>query len=224
MSFMSYYFEKLTFYGAIYGGILAGCIYTGAGFSGLLALGFFFVAALMATSWKKTIKIQRGWAERKPGRRNAIQVLANGSIAGLCAICSYFYPQKAMLFELMLVGSLSAAISDTLASELGVIYGKNQYNILTWKKGRRGDNGVISFEGIVAGIVGSIGLAIVFTLMQENGRHFYWIIIAGLSGNLIDSILGASLENKGLISNEVVNCINTLSGAIVMCVFYFLSM
>jgi uncharacterized protein (TIGR00297 family) len=140
----------------------------------------------------------------------------------LCGIFSYLYPEETLLFQLMLIGSLSAAISDTLSSELGVIYGKYQYNILTGKKGIRGANGVISLEGLVAGIFGSLILAAIFTLMNGNGNHFYWIIIAGLFGNLIDSLLGATMENRGIISNDVVNVINTLSGAIMMSVMYFL--
>ena len=222
MSFLSYYFKKLSFYGAVCGGILAASIYIGAGFTGLLSLGFFFLVASLATSWKISMKIQRGWAEKKRGRRNFQQVLANGGVAGLCGIFSYLYPEETLLFQLMLIGSLSAAISDTLSSELGVIYGKYQYNILTGKKGIRGANGVISLEGLVAGIFGSLIMAAIFTLMNGNGNHFYWIIIAGLFGNLIDSLLGATMENRGIISNDVVNVINTLSGAIMMSVMYFL--
>ena len=221
MSYLSFYFKKLTFHGAIWGGLLACCIYLGAGFTGLVLLGFFFLSASLVTSWKLHDKTKLGFAEKEKGMRNASQVLANGGIAGLCGLCGYLLSESAWLFELMLAGSLSAAIADTFASELGVIYGKRHYHILSGKKGRRGDNGIISLEGTLAGVAGSIALSALFILMRGGGYHFYWIILAGIVGNFVDSILGASFENKGLLTNEGVNVLNTLSGALTIGILYY---
>jgi len=221
MSYLSFYFKKLSLHGAIWGGLLASCIYIGIGFTGLLLLGFFFFSASIVTSWKFDDKTKLGFAEKEQGRRNSSQVLANGGIAGLCGLSGYLFSESAWLFELMLAGSLSAAIADTFASELGVIYGKQHYQILTGKKGKRGDNGVISLEGTLAGVVGSLSLSAFFILMRGVGNHFYWIILAGIAGNFIDSVLGAIFENSGLISNDVVNVLNTLSGALTIGILYF---
>jgi uncharacterized membrane protein len=49
-----------------------------------------------------------------------------------------------------------------------------------------------------------------------------WIIVAGTIGNLADSILGASLERKGFIKNDVVNFLNTLFAAIASLMLYYL--
>jgi uncharacterized membrane protein len=40
-------------------------------------------------------------------------------------------------------------------------------------------------------------------------------LLAGFTGNIADSILGASLERKGWIKNDLVNLLNTLVAALV---------
>ena len=39
------------------------------------------------------------------------------------------------------------------------------------------------------------------------------VAAAGLAGALIDSLLGASFERRGLLDNEAPNCLATLAGA-----------
>ena len=42
------------------------------------------------------------------------------------------------------------------------------------------------------------------------------IILAAIIGNLADSVLGASLERKHYLGNDVVNFLNTLTSALVV--------
>jgi len=48
--------------------------------------------------------------------------------------------------------------------------------------------------------------------------NFCLIIIAGTAGNLTDSILGAVLERRGIIGNNMVNFLNTLTAALLVIV------
>ena len=48
---------------------------------------------------------------------------------------------------------------------------------------------------------------------RDDKRPWLWIILAGVTGNVVDSVLGASLERKGWIGNNVVNFLNTAVGA-----------
>ena len=47
------------------------------------------------------------------------------------------------------------------------------------------------------------------------GPAFGWLLVAGTAGNLVDSVLGATLERGGVLRNNAVNFINTLTGAMV---------
>jgi uncharacterized membrane protein len=43
---------------------------------------------------------------------------------------------------------------------------------------------------------------------------FWWVLLAGAIGNLADSVLGATLERSRYLSNDAVNFLNTLLGAL----------
>ena len=49
------------------------------------------------------------------------------------------------------------------------------------------------------------------------------VILGGIIGNLADSVLGATLERRGTLGNDVVNFLNTLVGAITAGVLFTLS-
>jgi len=212
---LSYRTGKLTRTGAITGGIVGLFIYKGAGLTGLVLLATFFMVASWATQWQINKKSAIGAAEKNRGRRTTGQVLANGGVAGLLGLAGWLSPDKAGIALLMIAGSMAAAIADTLSSELGMIYGRRFFNILTFKKDTCGMDGVISIEGTLTGLIGAMVIAAIYALSEGWGTTFYWITLAGFVGNLIDSILGATLERRGFMGNNVVNFLNTLAGAMV---------
>ena len=95
--FLSVKMQKLTLPGGIIGGVLATCIYLGAGFTGFAMLGSFFVLGTVATSIGSQVKQSLQVAEQNAGRRTAGQVLANGGLAGLAGLGSgAFHPFGAL--------------------------------------------------------------------------------------------------------------------------------
>ena len=168
----------------------------------------------LATSHKKNIKKQLGIAEENKGRRTIGQVLANAGVAGLSALLMLMDAQHKELYLLMIASAFSSATADTISSELGSVYGSKFYNILTFKKDQRGLNGVVSLEGTLAGVLGSIMIALVFVCFQQFDNRFIVIVVAGTVGNIMDSLLGATLENRQVIGNNAVNFLNTISAAI----------
>jgi uncharacterized protein (TIGR00297 family) len=205
---------KLTLAAAWTGGLLGLLVFLGSGFMGISLLALFFGLGSAASAWRVADKRRLGLAEDNKGRRTTGQVLANAGVAGLLGLFGWLFPAYASQVGLMVAGSFAAATADTLASELGNIYGRRYYNILSWRPDLRGENGVVSLEGTLLGVAGSALVAGAYCLSGGWGPAFGWLVAAGTAGNLADSVLGAALERRGYLGNNVVNFLNTLVGAI----------
>ena len=200
--------KKLTPIAALTGFLVGCAIYAGDGYHGLLLLGLFFLLGTAATAWKKKEKLDIRGSAAHQSTRNTAQVIANGGVAALAGLLAYLFPHCRQLLTLLLAASLAAATADTLSAELGMVYGRHFFNILTGKRDTRGLDGVISIEGLILGTAGSAIVAAVC------GRHWLVVIAAGLAGNLADSVLGAAFERRGLLGNNTVNFAGTLIAAL----------
>ncbi|HEY1021591.1 MAG TPA: DUF92 domain-containing protein [Flavisolibacter sp.] len=212
--------RKLTKTAAIAGGLTGFCIFIGAGWTGFALLVLFFMGGTLATGWKRKQKTAIGMMQERGGQRKTGQVLANAGMAGTLGLLALLLPQQKELLALMIAATFSSAMADTLSSELGSIYGKKFYNILTFKQDQKGLDGVVSLEGTLMGLVGSILIAIVYCTGFGWDTCFFILLFAGTVGNLSDSVLGAALERKKQIGNDAVNFLNTLIAALVACLFY----
>jgi uncharacterized protein (TIGR00297 family) len=204
--------KKLTIPASLTAGVIGFLINLGAGLPGIIMLGTFFVLGILATSHKKELKVVLGehQPERKPG-----QVFANGGVAAIMATLLYLDPANNMVYRMMMAASLASATADTLSSELGMVYGQRFYNILTFRKEAKGLDGVISMEGTLSGAAGSLVIALIYALSFGIDAGCIVIFLSGILGNLVDSILGATLERKRFMNNDVVNFSNTLSAALI---------
>lgn len=212
--------NKLTLTAGFTGFITGLLIYAGAGYTGIVMLAAFFVLGTFSTSWGIKRKEQSGLAERNKGKRTAGQVLANSGAASFIGLFVIVFQKYHFLAVLIIAATFASATADTLSSELGVIYGNKFYNIITFKKDERGLDGVISLEGTLIGIIGSTCIAIIYSVGYGFSWWFLMIIIAGTIGNLCDSILGATLERKHYVNNNLVNFLNTAIAAIFILMVY----
>jgi uncharacterized protein (TIGR00297 family) len=207
--------RKLTPVAGLTGLLISILIYLGSGYAGLLSMAAFFICGTMATGWKLNIKAQKGISENNKGQRNASQVLANSGMAAIVSVVGYFFGADGFLIAILTAAAFSAATADTLSSELGNIYGKRYYNILSLKPDQRGLDGVISLEGTLAGVAGSLLIAMICFAFFPFAKTILIILIAGTAGNIADSILGAALERRGKIKNDAVNFLNTATGVLI---------
>lgn len=220
-AFLSVYTKKLTVSAAITGLICGLIIGFAAGYGGLIFLAAFFISGTLATAWGKRVK-KRIEKSRESSARKYMQVLANGGTATLMALLILIFPSHHVVLTVMLAASLASATSDTLSSELGMLYGKRCYNCISWKKDTCGLDGVVSLEGTLIGIMGAAFIGGIYFMMMEQDyglqitiNNFIIITIAGIAGNLSDSVLGAALERRKIIGNDVVNFLSTLFAAVV---------
>jgi uncharacterized protein (TIGR00297 family) len=211
---VSYAFKKLTLAASITGVLIGMLIYIGAGFPGIIMLAVFFVLGTAVTSYKKDEKLKMRVVEAHEGRRKASQVIANAGVAAILSLLNILTETNSPVFVVMIAGSFASATGDTFSSELGNIYGRNFYSILTFKEDQRGLDGVVSLEGTLFGIFGSLIIASIYILFFGWSFTFFIIVVAGVAGNLFDSLLGAVFERKGRLGNDTVNFLNTAAAAL----------
>ncbi|MEJ7557857.1 MAG: DUF92 domain-containing protein [Pedobacter sp.] len=212
-------FNKLTLSGSLATGMIGVCVYLADHLRGVLLLLIFFITSVLATAHKKEFKVKVHRDATQLMGRTAGQVFANGGVAALCALLSILDSEHLQLYLVMLASSLASALADTLSSELGIVYGRRFYNILSLKRDTNGLDGVVSAEGSLIGAAGAFVVGLSFAGFSITALC---IGVAGISGNLMDSIIGASLERKGIIGNNFVNFLNTLFAAIVGLLLYIL--
>lgn len=213
--------KKLTVPASLTAGVCGFLIFLGAGYTGIAMLGSFFVMGILATSHKKQLK--RVLGEHQPERK-AGQVLANGGVAAMLATLAIFDPGHTGEYMIMLAGSLASATADTLSSELGMVYGRNFYNVLSFRREAKGLDGVISMEGTLLGASGAVIIAAIYAVAYGIDRNCIVIILAGILGNLADSVLGAAFERRRYMNNDTVNFLNTgIAAFIALLTKYFIS-
>lgn len=212
--FLSIYTKKLSLGASVCGVVIACLLFWGSGYAGVLMIGVFFLLGTAASGWKHRLKVSSDLAESEKERRVASQVLANAGVPALAACISLSFPTLREWCLVAIAAAFASATSDTLSSELGNVYGRRFYNVLTFKKDVRGENGVISLEGSLAGLAGSAIIALVFAAFAGWTYLVAIVLLAGMAGNIFDSVLGATLERKQVIGNDAVNFLNTLFAAL----------
>lgn len=136
----------------------------------------------------------------------------------VCALLTYIFPAMRASLQVGYVASISTKLSDTFASEIGKAYGKTTYLITTLKPVPRGTEGAVSLEGTLAGVGGSILMAGVGVLTNQisSTAGFASCLVAAFVATTAESYIGAVFQDDiPWLTNEFVNFINTVIGAVV---------
>jgi uncharacterized protein (TIGR00297 family) len=125
------------------------------------------------------------------------------------------------MFVALFLGSVASAAADTVASEIGVV-GKQPVLITTMEKVPPGTNGGITLIGEATATVAAfiIGITAFVMGVAPDLQMVLICAFAGFVGTNIDSIVGATLENKGKIGNSGTNLIATFFGGVCALLFY----
>ena len=138
--------------------------------------------------------------KNKKEKRSCWQVLSNFAFAFIALIL--YVVQEQHRYIVLYCSMLSVSLCDTLASTLGTQYAKNVYSIIKFKKCEKGMSGGISFCGSISGTLGSMAMALMYYLLFPLRftlpaiRNMFLIVLLGVFGMLIDSILGDFAQKK----------------------------
>ena len=209
----------------VLGVILWGCL----GWQAYGVTLVYFAAGSAVTKVGFAEKSAAGIAEERGGVRGPGNVWGSALTAAVCALLVWLVGLRAeplwgfanaQVVQVLILGfvaSLSTKLSDTSATEIGKAYGQRTFLITTLQPVPRGTEGAVSLEGTLAGVVGSLILAVAawgLGLISVLGIGI--CAIAAFVATTMESLIGATIEDKlpGL-THDVVNIINTLIGAVV---------
>ena len=197
--------------GAPAGGLACFLLFAGVGPAAFATLAALFLMTWVSTRLGYRRKLALGLAERREGR-NAWQVLANLSVAALGSVL--FSATGNRVWLVAVVAALTEAATDTVASEIGQCRGPDARLITTWQRVPAGTDGGITISGSIAGMAAGLAIAAIATAGGMLPQAQLWIpVAAGFAGMLIDSLLGATVQRRGWISNQGVNLFATLAAA-----------
>lgn len=199
--------------GAVCGALIGTAIVISAGWGAWALLVATFLAA--AASSRMGIRRKRilGIEEERGGRRGPGNAIANTGLAAAAALISAVtdYRESALL---AFTAALAAGGSDTMASEIGKAWGKRTFLITSLRAVRPGTSGAISLEGTLAGLAGASLLAVIGVaagLIQP--MQVAPVVVGATMGSFAESVLGATLEEPGILNNDLLNFFNTAIAA-----------
>ncbi len=198
----------------------------------LLLMLIFVGASFLATKFAIVYKKALGVEESDEGTRGGSNVISNGIVPAIVAVCyslDLLSPEQALV---AFTTSIGAATADTMASEIGVLAPEPVLITNPSKKVEPGTDGGVSLEGTTASLLSAVSMSMLsfcaFVLMIRENDPLYSVFevdflyisaFFGFFGSIIDSLLGATLENRGILGNNGVNFCS-ISGAVLFSLLF----
>jgi uncharacterized protein (TIGR00297 family) len=202
-------------------GFVVGFLLVATGLRGMV-LVYFYQLGSMATRYKKSTKAAVDATVSGSSVRGASQVLAVSLLATILSLLHavwygnekpvdfVLYPQASRLATAVLAHH-AVCLGDTLSSELGMLSTlsssmKNSRRpiLITqpWRSVPTGTNGGVSLQGTLWSFVGGAMIGLLTAAMDvvsgispiPTGRIILYGATCGLSGSILDSILGATVQ------------------------------
>ncbi|ASI98503.1 DUF92 domain-containing protein [Thermococcus celer] len=210
----AYIFRALDVKGTVAAALLGLLVMELGGFYPFLALLTFVILGVLATRYRFHEKSLLGAAQSRGGIRSWGNVLGNGLAALIFLTFEYFSRQD--VFWAASFAAIATVNGDTLASELGKVFGKNPKLITTLKPVKPGVNGAISWAGELFALLGSVVIALLaIPLTKAKVTMLLAVTIGGFIGVNLDSLIGATLEKEGITDNNSTNFLASLFGGFI---------
>ncbi len=190
---LAYWKRQLTVSGLLAAVIMGLVTIMTGGYASLSLYLFFLLSAAVIGHLSKRISgLEK--IHKKGGRRDWVQVMANGGPA-LVAMLIFFFTDNNLGLAVF-CACLGEACGDTWASEIGVLSKKDPVSILTFTRVPRGLSGGISALGTGAAFLSCLfyGLFALSCYPVLNILDASIVTVCAFIGVLADSILGATLQ------------------------------
>lgn len=186
----------------VLGSIISGTSIVGmGGWSWGLSLVYFFVSSSLLSSFRVSEKaIVASDKFSKGTRRDLSQVVANGGLATLFALCFGLSRTEGMRRRAKsgFVGALATATADTWATELGTLSTASPLLITNGKPVAPGTSGGITPLGTAASALGASSMGFLFWAVEgfhkSLAHNALLALFSGMAGSCIDSVLGATFQ------------------------------
>ncbi|PXF45177.1 hypothetical protein BWQ96_05078 [Gracilariopsis chorda] len=194
----------------------------------------FLIFGSLVTRIGQEKKEALGIAEKRHGARGPENLWGAAGVSALCAVGAAVTrlllhvaatPSIQILNSTLLVGytaSLATKFADTTSSEIGKAYGTATYLVTSLKQVPRGTEGAVSLEGTAAGIFAACVTALYAAAVGliRGPVDAIICVFAAFVATTAESYIGASIQDRLGWSNEFVNFLNTLIGAVIAMVLY----
>jgi len=173
----------------------------------------FFLTSSFLSRISSVRKAEAAGLFSKGDIRDASQVAANGGLSAVLILGSTFHPHPAWFIAYL--SSVAAAAADTWATEVGSLSMKDPLLLLSMKPVPPGTSGGVSVLGSFAALAGAAVVLLSGVRWLEPAdavRSAYLVIIAGVTGTTIDSVLGETLQSQfrcgscGKLTEKRVHC------------------
>ncbi len=199
-AFASFWRRSLDAGGAAAGAALGTVIFAAAGPFLWLLMAAFVISSSAFTRFRSSQKEWLASIQEKGGRRDTMQVLANGGIGLVMALLLRVTREPA--FAVALAAAFASATADTWASEIGVLSRRQPVSPVTFRPVSRGVSGGVTLLGLGASFLGAVFVGLIFAVenvRETHGLGSFAVLLfitagSGVLGSLFDSILGTTLQ------------------------------
>jgi uncharacterized protein (TIGR00297 family) len=188
------------------------------GLSWFMLLLAFYLMGGGFTRYGYAHKAKLGIAQSHGGVRGYKNVYSNSLVPLAMAVCFGIYRNEIFseIFIYAFIASVATAAGDTLASEIGETSRSKPRMITTLKETEPGVDGGVTPLGEAASLAGALVIGLLAVLTGMTGAIGIAVgVIGGFLGTNFDSLLGATLQSRGILSNNGVNLVATGFGALV---------
>jgi uncharacterized protein (TIGR00297 family) len=209
LGFVAIKWRAIDLLGALSGGVISLLAFLAGSFSWLSMIIIFFGVSSALTKYRYGYKRKLGSAQEKAGTRSWPNSIANGGVAAIASVVELYTHSE--IFAVMFLTSVTAALSDTLATEIGLL-SRSKPKLITHlsKNVEPGTSGGISLLGDASAILSAVGMSIlglaVFVIGWSGFRSLVAagsaVILGAIIGVFIDSVLGATVQG----ANKCVVC------------------